>query len=126
MEDLSRRLGHREVVDSTTTWTAKEDLLRLALDRALERGCSPWPTRRRALGRAPRSAGSSSWVRGSIGVLSERLPYVTVLLRGPAAIPRSSGARLARRREFDQIVADLVQAGPRSTATIPPPTLTLE
>jgi hypothetical protein len=47
-------------------------------------------------------------VRGSVHVLAERLPFVTVLLRvrGNSAVEREA---LARRREFDRIVARLVE-----------------
>lgn len=46
-------------------------------------------------------------VRGSVRVLAEQLPFVTVLLRvrGNSKVER---AALARRREFDHIVAGLV------------------
>ena len=51
-------------------------------------------------------------MRGSVGVLADRLPYVTLLLRarGNTATERKA---LARRRQFDQIVADLVKEAER-------------
>ena len=105
MEDLSRRLG---IAKSSIYHhvDGKEDLLRLALDRALD-GLFSVADQARALDE-PAIGRLKFLVRGSIGVLSERLPYVTVLLRarGNTAIERRA---LARRREFDQIVADLVQ-----------------
>jgi hypothetical protein len=47
-------------------------------------------------------------VRGSVGVLVDRLPFVTLLLRarGNTKIER---AALARRKEFDRLVTDLVK-----------------
>jgi hypothetical protein len=46
-------------------------------------------------------------VRGSVHVLVEQLPFVTLLLRvrGNTKVERDA---LARRREFDRVVADLV------------------
>ena len=51
-------------------------------------------------------------VRGSVRVLADRLPYVTLLLRarGNTATERHA---LSRRREFDQIIADLVKEAAR-------------
>jgi AcrR family transcriptional regulator len=118
MGDLSRRLGITKSsiyhhVDS------KEDLLALALDRALDglfavadevmaqtepAGPESHPTA--AIERLERL------VRGSVLVLAERLPYVTLLLRarGNTATERRA---LARRRQFDDIVADLVKQAER-------------
>jgi AcrR family transcriptional regulator len=47
-------------------------------------------------------------VRGSVAVLQERLPYVTLLLRirGNTEVER---AALGRRRQFDRYVASLVR-----------------
>src|SRR5438876_8530791 len=47
-------------------------------------------------------------VRGSVGVLVDRLPFVTLLLRvrGNTKVER---AALARRREFDRLVTELVK-----------------
>src|SRR5690606_26182924 len=47
-------------------------------------------------------------VRGSVEVLVERLPFVTLLLRvrGNTEVER---AALARRRELDHVVTDLVE-----------------
>src|SRR5262249_42171792 len=105
MEDLSRRLG---IAKSSIYHhvDGKEELLRLAFDRALA-GLSSVADQAQALDQ-PAIGRLEFLVRGSIGVLTERLPYVTVLLRarGNTAIERRA---LARRREFDQIVADLVK-----------------
>ncbi|MGH3405209.1 MAG: TetR/AcrR family transcriptional regulator [Streptosporangiaceae bacterium] len=105
MEDLSRRLGIAKSsiyhhVDS------KEDLLALALDRALDGLFSVAGQAQRipepAIGRL------EFLVRASVRVLADRLPYVTLLLRarGNTATERHA---LGRRREFDQIIADLVK-----------------
>ena len=51
-------------------------------------------------------------VRGSVQVLADRLPYVTLLLRARGNTSTERLA-LARRREFDQIVADLVAEAER-------------
>jgi AcrR family transcriptional regulator len=105
MEDLSRRLG---ISKSSIYYhvDSKEDLLALALDRALDG----------LFAVAAEVAASSEsaierlehLVRGSVQVLTDRLPYVTLLLRarGNTATERQA---LARRREFDQLVADLVK-----------------
>jgi len=104
MEDLSRRLG---ISKSSIYYhvDSKEDLLALALDRALdglfrvaediESGNDPAIVRLERL------------VRGSVEVLAGRLPYVTLLLRARGNTDTERTA-LARRREFDQIVAELV------------------
>jgi AcrR family transcriptional regulator len=105
MEDLSRRLGIAKSsiyhhVDS------KEDLLQMALDRALD-GLFSVAEQARA-GNEPAIDRLEFLVRGSVRVLTDRLPYVTLLLRarGNTATERRA---LSRRREFDQIVADLVK-----------------
>jgi AcrR family transcriptional regulator len=104
MEDLSRRLGIAKSsiyhhVDS------KEQLLGLALDRALDGLFA-------AAGQAaakpgPAIARLEYLVRESVTVLAARLPYVTLLLRARGNTPTERRA-LDRRREFDRIVADLV------------------
>jgi AcrR family transcriptional regulator len=106
MEDLSQRLGITKSaiyhhVDS------KQQLLALALDRALD-GLFDVAARTDAL-RAPAIDQLEYLVRGSVLVLVERLPYVTLLLRvrGNTEVER---AALARRRRFDAIVSDLVTA----------------
>ena len=105
MEELAGRLG----ITKSAIYhhvPGKEELLRLAVDRALdglfavaaEVDASAGP----AIDRLERL------VRGSVAVLADRLPFVTVLLRvrGNTRIERQA---LARRRDFDQIVAKLVQ-----------------
>ena len=109
MEDLSRRLG---IAKSSIYYhvDSKEDLLRLALDRALD-GLFAVADQARTRG-GPAIVRLEFLVRGSIGVLAEQLPYVTLLLRarGNTAIERRA---LDRRREFDQLVADLVKEAER-------------
>ena len=89
---------------------SKGDLLRLALDHALG-GLE-------AVLSAPRaSAGAADArlefvLRGTIAVLTERLPFVTLLLRlrGNTEVEREA---LERRRAFDREVAALVDAARR-------------
>jgi AcrR family transcriptional regulator len=86
---------------------SKVELLRLALDRALdalfavtqETGATTGP----AIGRL------EYVVRGSVCVLAAELPFVTLLLRlrGNTEVERTA---LQRRREFDRIVTGLVRA----------------
>jgi AcrR family transcriptional regulator len=104
MEDLSRRLG---ISKSSIYYhvDSKEELLALALDRALE---GLFRVADEVQGDAsPAIVRLERLVRGSVEVLADRLPYVTLLLRarGNTSIERTA---LARRREFDQIVAELV------------------
>ena len=86
---------------------SKVELLRMALDRALdalfavtsETGATTGPAIERL----------EYVVRGSVRVLAAELPFVTLLLRlrGNTEIERTA---LQRRREFDRIVAGLVRA----------------
>lgn len=84
---------------------SKEQLLRLALDRAVEPLFAvleePGAQQGRALARLEHV------VRREVEVLVDRLPYVTLLLRvrGNSTTERWA---LARRRDFDHLVADLV------------------
>jgi AcrR family transcriptional regulator len=86
---------------------SKGELLRLALDRALD-----------ALFAVTQETGATTGpaidrleyvVRGSVRVLTAELPFVTLLLRlrGNTEIERTA---LQRRREFDRIVTGLVRA----------------
>lgn len=104
MEDLSKRLG---IAKSGIYHhvSGKEELLRMALDRALD-GLWEAADRARALD-APAIVRLETLVRDAIAVLVERLPYVTLLLRvrGNTATER---AALERRRAFDALVASLV------------------
>jgi AcrR family transcriptional regulator len=109
MEDLSRRLG---IAKSSIYYhvDGKEDLLRLALDRALDGLFSV--AAQVAERDEPAIDRLEQLVRGSVGVLAERLPYVTLLLRARGNTGTERRA-LARRRQFDQIVADLVTEAER-------------
>jgi AcrR family transcriptional regulator len=107
MEDLSRRLG----ISKSSIYhhvDSKEALLALALDRALDGLFAVADQVAGAADDLPAIQRLEQLVRGSVHVLAERLPYVTLLLRarGNTATER---AALARRREFDQLVADLVK-----------------
>jgi AcrR family transcriptional regulator len=109
MEDLSRRLG---ISKSSIYYhvDSKEDLLALALDRALDglfRVAEDVQT-----DNGPAILRLERLVRGSVEVLADRLPYVTLLLRARGNT-RTERTALARRREFDQIVADLVAEAER-------------
>ena len=115
MEDLSRRLGIAKSaiyhhVDS------KQDLLRMALDRALD-GLFDVVDQAQAL-EGPAIAQLEYLVRGSVKVLHDRLPYVTLLLRvrGNTEVERSA---LNRRRQFDRFVADLVKQAESDGAVRP-------
>ena len=106
MEELATHLG----VTKSAIYhhvPSKVELLRLALDRALgglfavfeEPGATTGP----AIDRLEHV------VRGSVHVLTDKLPFVTLLLRvrGNSAVEQ---AALRRRREFDRRVGDLVRA----------------
>ncbi|RZQ61873.1 TetR/AcrR family transcriptional regulator [Amycolatopsis suaedae] len=104
MEDLSRKLG----ITKSAIYhhvRSKEELLRLAVDRALDGLFAVADEVQAGDGRAIDRL--ERLVRGSVGVLVDRLPFVTLLLRvrGNTKVERSA---LARRREFDRIVTDLV------------------
>jgi AcrR family transcriptional regulator len=109
MEDLSRRLG---ISKSSIYYhvDSKEDLLALALDRALD-GLFVVADEVRTH-HAPAIERLEQLVRGSVAVLAERLPAVTLLLRARGNTGTERRA-LARRREFDQMVADLVKEAER-------------
>ncbi|HEY7324440.1 MAG TPA: TetR/AcrR family transcriptional regulator [Streptosporangiaceae bacterium] len=105
MEDLSHRLG---ISKSSIYYhvDSKEQLLALALDRALD---GLFSVADEVLATSALSAIErlELLVRGSVRVLAEQLPYVTLLLRARGNTGTEQRA-LARRREFDGIVADLV------------------
>ncbi|OXM47432.1 TetR/AcrR family transcriptional regulator [Amycolatopsis alba] len=105
MEDLSRKLG----ITKSAIYhhvPSKEELLRLAVDRALNGLFAVAAETESFEGRAIEKL--EHLVRGSVLVLVEQLPFVTLLLRvrGNTKIER---AALARRREFDRLVTDLVK-----------------
>ncbi|GII66313.1 TetR family transcriptional regulator [Sphaerisporangium krabiense] len=105
MEDLSRRLG----ITKSAIYhhvSGKDELLRLAVDRALD-GLSEAAEEAAAVdGRAIDRL--EHLVRRSVHVLVERLPFVTLLLRvrGNTKVERQA---LARRRAFDHLAGELVR-----------------
>jgi AcrR family transcriptional regulator len=104
MRDLAARLGIAKSAIYHHV-AGKEELLSLALDRALG-GLSVVVSRARALP-APAIERLEFLVRGSVEVLQAESPYVTLLLRvrGNTDVER---AALAQRRAFDRFVAELV------------------
>ena len=105
MEDLARASGLSKSslyhhIDS------KEQLLRLALERAVEPLFAvtrePGAVQGRAIDRLEHV------VRREVEVLAERLPYVTLLLRVHGNTEAERWA-LERRREFDRFMAGLVR-----------------
>jgi len=104
MEDLAARLG----ISKSAIYhhvSAKAELLRLATDRALDALASvvEAPEGDTAMQRL------EYVVRGSVGVLTAELPFVTLLLRvrGNTDVERRA---LARRRQLDHQLTDLVRA----------------
>lgn len=106
MEVLASRLGIAKASIYHHV-SGKSELLKLALDRALN-----------ALFAATSEEGATTGpyvdrleylVRRSVQILVAELPYVTLLLRvrGNSEVERRA---LARRREFDTFVGDLAQA----------------
>lgn len=104
MDDLSKRLG---ITKSAIYYhvSSKDELLQLAVDHALDGLFA-------AAGEAMAMEGRAidrleHLVRASVAVLADRLPFVTLLLRvrGNTRVER---AALARRREFDHLVSELV------------------
>ncbi|OBF26456.1 TetR/AcrR family transcriptional regulator [Mycobacterium sp. ACS4331] len=105
MEHLSARLG----ISKSSIYhhvSGKEELLRLAVDRALDALFAATQTPDTTTG--PAIQRLENLVKRSVVVLVDELPYVTLLLRirGNTAVERRA---LARRREFDQIVGSLVE-----------------
>jgi AcrR family transcriptional regulator len=106
MEELAGRLG----ITKSAIYhhvPRKDELLRLALDRALNGLFAV--TREPGATSGPAIDRLEHVVRGSVRVLVAELPFVTLLLRvrGNSDVER---AALERRREFDRIVSDLVRA----------------
>jgi AcrR family transcriptional regulator len=106
VEEVAGRLG----VTKSAVYhhvSSKGELLRLALDRALDAlfavTTEPGATTGPAIDRLEHV------VRGSVHVLAAELPFVTLLLRlrGNTHVERDA---LERRRRFDRIVTDLVRA----------------
>jgi len=109
MRDLADRLGIAKSAIYHHV-ASKEELLRLALDRALA-GLSGAAHRARVVP-APAIERLEYLVRGSVAVLEAELPYVTLLLRvrGNTEVER---AALAQRRAFDRFVAELIEQAVR-------------
>ena len=110
MEDLARHLG----IGKSAIYhhvSSKDELLRLAVNRALD-GLFAVAEQTRALD-VPAISRLEFLVRGSVEVLQRELPYVTLLLRvrGNTEIER---AALERRRSFDRFVAGLVREARRA------------
>ncbi|TYP83666.1 TetR/AcrR family transcriptional regulator [Blastococcus xanthinilyticus] len=106
MDELAARLG----VTKSAIYhhvPSKVELLRLALDRALDALFAvteePGATTGPAIDRLEHV------VRGSVRVLTAELPSVTLLLRVRGNSPVEQEA-LQRRRRFDRVVTDLVRA----------------
>ena len=104
MEDLSQRLG----VTKSAIYhhvAGKDALLGLALDHALD-GLERVGSEVRAFD-APAVDRLHRLVHGSVEVLVDRLPFVTLLLHvhGNTEVER---AALARRRRLDRLAGDLV------------------
>lgn len=104
MDELSRRLGRTK----STIYhhvSGKEELLRLALDRALDALFAV--TEEPGFQEGAAIERLEYLVRRSVVVLAEELPFVTLLLRvrGNTRVERRA---LVRRREFDTIVSGLV------------------
>ncbi len=104
MEDLSRRLG----ISKSAIYhhvSSKDQLLDLAVNRALD-GLGDAMAQSREL-RASAVDRLEHLIRGSVAVLIERKPFVTLLLRvhGNTEVERRA---MQRRRAFDQYCARLV------------------
>jgi len=104
MEDLAARLG----ISKSAIYhhvSAKAELLRLATDRALDalEAVVTTPVGDTAIERL------EYVVRGSVRVLAEELPFVTLLLRVRGNTEAERRA-LARRRELDHRLTSLVRA----------------
>ncbi|MGQ4600913.1 TetR family transcriptional regulator [Nocardia sp. R6R-6] len=106
MEVLAKRLG----ITKSAIYhhvSSKSELLEMALARALN-GLFAATTEERAV--TGRHIDRLEYVvRRSVEVLVAELPYVTLLLRVRGNTPVEKRA-LARRREFDAFLSDLVQA----------------
>ena len=104
MEDLARATG----ITKSSIYhhvRSKEELLRLAVSRALDRIFAVLDQPAARTGRAIDRL--EHVVRASARVLVDELPYVTLLLRVRGNTATEQWA-LERRREFDRVVAILV------------------
>src|SRR4030095_4314794 len=104
MDELAARLG----VTKSAIYhhvPSKVELLRLALDRALDALFAV--TQEPGATTGPAIERLEHVVRAAWRVLTEELPFVTLLLRVRGNSPVELAA-LQRRRTFDRIVTDLV------------------
>jgi AcrR family transcriptional regulator len=104
MEDLARRLG----ITKSAIYhhvSGKDELLRLATDRALD-GLSAVTDEATVLD-GPAIDRLEHVVRRSVEVLVDELPYVTLLLRVRGNTPVERRA-ISRRREIDHAISALV------------------
>ncbi|MDF5753583.1 TetR/AcrR family transcriptional regulator [Spongiactinospora sp. TRM90649] len=104
MDDLSKKLGISKAAIYHHV-ASKDELLRLAVDHALD---GLFEAAADAAARqAPAIDRLDHLIQGSVAVLVERLPFVTLLLRvrGNTEVEQRA---LARRRRFDRLVAELV------------------
>lgn len=109
MEDLAKRLG----ITKSAIYhhvEGKEELLRLATDRALD-GLTAATTEASAMD-ASAIERLEHVVRRSVEVLVDELPYVTLLLRVRGNTPVERRA-IARRRDLDHAIAALVAEAER-------------
>jgi AcrR family transcriptional regulator len=109
MEDLSHRLGISKSA-IYHHYEGKEEMLRIALDRALN-GLDEIAAEVRALDK-PSFAKLEQLIRGSVRVLQLEHSYVALLLRVRNSTPTGRKA-LNRRRDIDAYVADLVKQAQR-------------
>jgi AcrR family transcriptional regulator len=106
MEEIAGRLG----ITKSAIYhhvPGKGELLRLALDRALDALFAVLDEPEAQSG--PAISRLEHVVRASVRVLGEELPFVTLLLRVRGNSPVEQAA-LQRRRDFDRIVTALVRA----------------
>jgi AcrR family transcriptional regulator len=106
MDELAARLG----ITKSAIYhhvPSKVELLRLALDRALDALFAVTEEPRATTG--PAIDRLEHVVRGSVRVLTAELPFVTLLLRVRGNSPVEQAA-LRRRRGFDRFVTELVRA----------------
>jgi AcrR family transcriptional regulator len=109
VDDLAGRLGLTKSAIYHHV-SGKGELLRMALDRALD---GLFAVTEESAARSGAAIDRlEHLVRGSVRVLAAELPFVTLLLRvrGNSDVER---AALDRRRQFDRIVSDLVSAARR-------------
>lgn len=115
MEDLARRLG---ITKSAIYYhvSSKQELLRMSVDRALDALFA-------VLDETDSTEGAAidrlhHVVRRSVEVLVDELPFVTLLLRvrGNSKVERQA---LARRREFDHLVGEIVAEAEREGSLRP-------